>query len=133
VDEDKPELSQIFLVKDSLDDGNLFVGEIYNLHFKADLIALSACQTGLGKITKGEGMVGLSRALLYGGSRNLMVSLWNVADQSTAQMMTDFYRIVLQTPAEVTFTQALREAKLKTLSSAYASPYYWAAFVLIGK
>jgi CHAT domain-containing protein/Tfp pilus assembly protein PilF len=133
VDERSPELSRIFLQTNSdSEDGNLFTGEIYNLELNADLVTLSACQTGLGKISKGEGVIGLSRALVYAGAKNIIVSFWSVADESTAQLMTDFYRQMLQHP-DGNFSQHLRNAKLSLIKSdQYNSPYYWAPFVLIG-
>lgn len=133
VDESNPELSRLFLQSDGkTEDGSLFAGEIYNLHLNADLVTLSACQTGLGKIQKGEGVVGLSRALVYAGSRNVIVSFWNVADESTAILMKDFYRNILQSPGSH-YNAALHEAKLNMLrSGSYSAPFYWAPFVLIG-
>lgn len=132
VDELNPELSRIFLQTTSTEDGNLFSGEIYNLDFKADLITLSACQTGLGKISKGEGVIGLSRALVYAGASNLIVSFWSVADQSTASMMADFYSQLLSNP-KAGFSKHLRTAKLNLMEqSEYAAPFYWAPFILIG-
>lgn len=133
VDEDNPELSRIFLQNDSeAEDGNLYSGEIYNLHLNANLVTLSACQTGLGKISKGEGVIGLSRALVYAGAKNLIVSFWSVADESTAEFMTRFYQILLQNQGR-TFTTGLREAKLEMIGQdTYAAPYYWAPFILIG-
>jgi CHAT domain-containing protein/uncharacterized protein HemY len=133
VDESSPELSRIYLQNDSkTEDGNLFAGEIYNLEFNANLVSLSACQTGLGKISKGEGVIGLSRALVYAGAKNIIVSFWSVADESTAQLMADFYRKMLDNPSE-TYSQSLRKAKLNLLTiEKYKSPYYWAPFVLIG-
>ncbi len=133
VDEDNPDLSRIFLQNDSeAEDGNLFSGEIYNLHLNANLVTLSACQTGLGKISKGEGVIGLSRALVYAGAKNLVVSFWSVADESTSQLMTTFYQHLITTK-ETTFAEALRGAKLKMIrQQKYASPFYWAPFVLIG-
>jgi CHAT domain-containing protein len=132
VDESNPELSRIFLQRNSgAEDGHLFSGEIYNLRVDANLVTLSACQTGLGKISKGEGVIGLSRALAYSGAKNIIVSYWSVADQSTATLMTDFYSTWLHNKAS--YTQALRAAKLTMLrSEAYSAPYYWAPFVLIG-
>ena len=133
VDESNPELSRIFLQSDGeSEDGNLFAGEIYNLRLNADLVTLSACQTGLGKIQKGEGVIGLSRALVYAGSKHVIVSFWNVADASTAILMKDFYEAILQ-PAQSNHSVALQEAKLKMLESeSYSAPFYWAPFVLIG-
>lgn len=132
VDENSPELSRIFLQTETeAEDGNLFAGEIYNLELNADLVALSACQTGLGKISKGEGVIGLSRALVYAGAKNIIVSFWSVADESTAQLMTDFYKQLLENPS-ANYSRDLRKAKLNLLSGDYAAPYYWAPFILIG-
>lgn len=132
VDEEAPELSRIFLQSTSSEDGNVFSGEIFNLKLNADLTVLSACQTGLGKYSKGEGVIGLSRALVYAGSNNIMVSYWSVADESTSQLMTDFYKILLQQPVP-DFREALRLAKVKMIQNRkYSDPYYWAPFVLIG-
>jgi len=133
VDEENPELSRIFLQNDSeAEDGNLYSGEIYNLHLNANLVTLSACQTGLGKISKGEGVIGLSRALVYAGAKNIIVSFWSVADESTAELMTDFYKSLLQNTTP-TFTTGLRDAKLELIEKGkYAAPYFWAPFILIG-
>ena len=133
VDETSPELSRIFLQSSSdAEDGNLFTGEIYNLELNANLVTLSACETGLGKISKGEGVIGLSRALVYAGAKNIVVSFWSVADESTAQLMTDFYRQMLEN-TDATYSENLRQAKLNLIKSKkYQSPYYWAPFVLIG-
>jgi CHAT domain-containing protein len=132
VNETHPELSCIYLQPgDAGDDGNLFSGEIFNLKLNADLVTLSACQTGLGKISKGEGVIGLSRALIYAGARNLIVSFWSVADESTAALMTDFYGRLLDSGGS-NYAESLRQAKLSLMKGPYAAPYYWAPFVLIG-
>jgi tetratricopeptide (TPR) repeat protein len=133
VDEQNPELSRIHLATNSgTEDGNLYAGEIYNLQLDAQLVTLSACQTGLGKISKGEGVIGLSRALVYAGARNCMVSFWKVADQSTAMLMKDYYRILLESPS-ANYSATLRQAKINLLQrDEYASPFYWAPFILIG-
>jgi len=132
VNESKPELSRIFLAPSAGEDGSLYAGEIYNLKINADLVTLSACETGLGKIAKGEGIVGLSRALQYAGANNLIVSLWQVADQSTAQLMIKFYDQHLHNDYRG-YNRALREAKLHLLAGEnYQHPYYWAPFILVG-
>ncbi|MEO7990935.1 MAG: CHAT domain-containing protein [Chryseolinea sp.] len=133
VDEKNAELSRIFLQTTSNgEDGNLFAGEIYNLSLQADLVTLSACQTGLGKISKGEGVIGLSRALVYAGAKNIIVSFWSVADESTSELMQDFYTNMLNTSAH-DYSENLRQAKIKLIKEAkYAAPYYWAPFILIG-
>ncbi len=133
IHESNPDLSQIYLASDSLssEDGSLYAGEIYNLQLDADLVTLSACETGLGQVSKGEGIVGLSRAWLYAGAKNLVVSLWNVGDQSTSDFMLYFYENILE--QEQDFSQALQRAKLTLIRhSQYSAPYHWAAFVLIG-
>jgi CHAT domain-containing protein len=133
VDEANPESSKIFLSTTPTDDGNLYAGEIYNLTLNANLAVLSACQTGLGKISKGEGVIGLSRALVYAGAKNIIVSFWSVADDSTSELMKDFYTFLL-TSKSTSFSRPLQQTKLKmTKSEKYSSPFYWAPFVLIGK
>jgi CHAT domain-containing protein len=133
VDEMEPELSRIFLNSGIKDDGNLFAGEIYNLELKAQLAVLSACQTGLGKLSKGEGVIGLSRALTYAGAKNIIVSFWSVADESTAELMTAFYKNLIQAK-DKNFSMALRQAKLQLINNQkFSAPYYWAPFVLIGR
>lgn len=132
VNESKPELSRIFLAPGASEDGSLYSGEIYNLKINADLVTLSACETGLGKIAKGEGVIGLSRALQYAGAKNLIVSLWQVADKSTSDLMIKFYDQHLHNDYSG-YHAALRQAKLYLLNSKeYASPFYWAPFILIG-
>ena len=93
VNESIPELSGLMLAQDETvqEDGMLHLGEIYNLQLNADLVTLSACETGLGKMAYGEGLIGLARGFLYAGAQNLLVSLWEVNDLSTARLMTDFY------------------------------------------
>ena len=135
VNEESPQLSQIFLAPDSGEgeDGSLYSGEIYNLNIQADLVTLSACQTGLGKIAKGEGIIGLSRALTYAGANNLIVSLWSVSDESTSDLMVNFYQKLLTDPEVKSYSQAIRLAKLNLIiNTDYPLPYYRAPFVLIG-
>ena len=105
----------------------------YNLEFDADLVVLSACETGLGKISKSEGIIGLSRALLYAGADNIIVSLWKVSDESTTKLMVDFYSNLLEN--EIDKAKALHDAKLKMIEQGgtFAHPFFWSPFVLIGK
>ncbi|MBC8111121.1 MAG: CHAT domain-containing protein, partial [Verrucomicrobia bacterium] len=135
VNAESPELSQIYFSSDSLkkEDGSLFAGEIYNLQVSAALVANSACQTGLGKVAKGEGLIGLSRAWLYAGASNLLVSLWSASDVATEILMGDFYSLSLENK-KVGFSKALQSSKLKMLADKdFNKPVYWAAFILIGK
>lgn len=116
--------------KDPVEDGLLQVYEIFNLKLNADLVVLSACETGLGKEVKGEGLIGLTRAFLYAGTPLVVVSLWKVEDRSTAELMTQFYRHLKD--GQRSKADALRQAQLE-LIRAGAHPYFWAPFVLVGQ
>jgi CHAT domain-containing protein len=136
IDSERPGLSAIVLSlvdeKGSPQDGFLRANEIYNLNLPAELVVLSACETGLGKEIKGEGLVGLTQGFMYAGARRVVVSLWNVNDKATAELMARFYRGMLKenkTPAA-----ALRTAQMEmSRQKQWQSPYYWAAFVLQGE
>ena len=120
--------SLAFSTKDN-QDGYLTAEEILDLDLAADLVVLSACNTGRGKIT-GDGVVGLSRSFLLAGAQSTMVSLWYVPDISTSALMTEFYQQLQQDG--VTQPQALRKAMLNTMQT-YPSPREWAAFMLVGQ
>jgi CHAT domain-containing protein len=109
-------------------DGFLTASEVLRLKLNADLVVLSACDTGRGKIS-GDGVVGLSRSFIAAGASSVVVSLWAVPDAPTAALMTEFYRI-LQTTGDR--AQALRQAMLTTRTQ-YPNPRDWAAFTLIGE
>lgn len=109
-------------------DGFLTAEEILNLNLAAELVVLSACNTGRGTIT-GDGVVGLSRSFLLAGAENAMVSLWYVPDFSTSVLMTSFYRQLQENRHK---PQALRQAMLSTMEE-YPSPHDWAAFILVGQ
>jgi CHAT domain-containing protein/Tfp pilus assembly protein PilF len=112
-----------------INDGFLTANEIFDLKLNAHLAVLSACSTGKGDIT-GDGVIGLSRSLIAAGVPSIVVSLWDVDDQSTSFLMQEFYRN-LQTTDKA---QALRQAMLTTMRQKnYQSPYHWAAFTLIGE
>ncbi|MGB2868658.1 MAG: CHAT domain-containing tetratricopeptide repeat protein [Bacteroidota bacterium] len=134
IQEDSPKLSALVFAmpeKGSWDDGVLYAGEVYNLKLNADLVVLSACESGLGKVAKGEGILGLTRGFLYAGAKNLLVSLWQVADKSTADLMVEFYRNVLKGQS---LPSALRNAKLTMIKEKkFAHPVEWSPFVLMGK
>jgi CHAT domain-containing protein len=113
-------------------DGFLRTHDIYNLKLPAELVVLSACETGLGKEVKGEGIEGLTRAFMYAGARRVVVSLWNVNDKATAALMQRLYTGILRsgkTPAA-----ALRAAQIEMLRTRqWQSPYFWAPFVMQGE
>ena len=94
---DSPLTSALLLAKDSTNDGTLTVGELYSMRLNADLVTLSACETGLGKIANGDDVVGLTRGFLYAGSRSIVASLWKVDDEATAYLMTRFYSALKST------------------------------------
>jgi CHAT domain-containing protein len=135
VNEESPELSGLLLAQDTSDydeDNVLYMGELYSLQLNADLVTLSACETGLGKIIEGEGVVGLTRSLTYAGARNILVSLWKVNDGSTAELMVDFYTSLLRND-QTKISSALRDAKLAMIKGdQFSDPYYWSPFVLQG-
>ncbi|ACC84970.1 CHAT domain-containing protein [Nostoc punctiforme] len=110
------------------DDGFLTSGEILDMKLNAELIVLSACNTGGGNIT-GDGVIGLSRSLITAGVPSVIVSLWDVNDNSTAFLMSEFYDHFQQNPDKAV---ALRKAMLTT-KKRYTNPLYWAAFTLIGE
>ena len=134
VDEESPARSGVILSlqNNEKEDGILQMTEIMRLKLNADLVTLSACRTGLGKIVGGEGVLGLTRAFLYAGSRSVVASLWNVNDTATAELMKAFYANLKRGQSK---DEALRQAKLSLLHSkqtAWRHPYYWAPFVLVG-
>jgi CHAT domain-containing protein len=112
-------------------DGALQAWEIYSqLKLKAELVVLSACETGRGQEVKGEGLVGLTRALQYAGARSIVASQWKVADQSTATLMVALHRALRQGLSK---DEALRQAMaLVRKNPATSHPYYWAPFILVG-
>jgi len=133
VNEKDPGLSGLYFypVKDNHHDNILYMGEIYHLKLNARLVVLSACETGLGKVASGEGILGFSRAFLLAGARNLLLSLWQVNDVSTTRLMTSFYKSYLEN--SLSLAESLRDAKLELIRIPGTShPYFWAPFVLTG-
>ena len=113
-------------------DGFLRTDEVFNLKLGAPLVMLSACETGLGREKRGEGVMGLTRAFMYAGAPTVGVSLWSVADKSTADLMTDFYKNLLG-PQPAQPTAAMRAARLSMIAGKkYSAPFYWAPFILVG-
>ncbi|MDX1502153.1 MAG: CHAT domain-containing tetratricopeptide repeat protein [Thermoanaerobaculia bacterium] len=132
VDARRPAYSAILMSPESEpgEDGLLQTHEVFRLAVPAELVVLSACETGLGRQVRGEGLVGLSRAFIYAGARAVTVSLWPVADRSTTELMLAFYREIED---GARMTEALRRAKLRLAGSPrFAHPYYWAPFVMMG-
>jgi CHAT domain-containing protein len=122
---------------DSSEDGLLEAREIMNMNLEADLAVLSACQTARGRISTGEGVIGMSWALFVAGCPTTVVSQWSVESDSTTKLMIDFHRALLSLNRDSVrvrgSAQALREAALKMLKSpGYRHPFYWAGFIVVG-
>jgi CHAT domain-containing protein len=131
-----PELSGIALSmfdeRGNPQDGFLRAHEVFNLKLSAELVVLSACQTGLGKEVKGEGLVSLTRGFMYAGAPRVVVSLWSVNDLATAELMGRFYRGMLNDKLRP--AAALRAAQVSLMKEkGWQSPFYWAAFTLQGE
>ncbi|MDZ7333466.1 MAG: CHAT domain-containing protein [candidate division KSB1 bacterium] len=135
INEERPQLSGIVFSQpqDSVfsDDGILYAGEAYNLNLQADLLVLSSCESGLGKLVPGEGMMALTRGFFYSGASNIIVSLWKVSDKYTSQLMIDFYTNILNGKD---YAAAIRETKINLIKNpATALPKIWGGFVLVGR
>ncbi len=134
IDERFPSRSGILLTldRDPTEDGFLDTEEIAGLEMHCELVVLSACQTGRGRLTGGEGVVGLARAFLYAGARSVVVSLWSVSDISAASLMRRFYQ---QLAAKRGPVASLRQAKMEMIRSDKAErhPYYWSPFLIVGQ
>ncbi|MGH1388055.1 CHAT domain-containing protein [Kordia sp.] len=119
-----------FSKNDPLQKNKLYVRELYNLDLDADMVVLSACETGIGELKKGEGVISLARAFTYAGARSTITSLWNVNDAQTTKLMTLFYTNLKEGMPK---DEALRTAKLTYIESEnLTSPYFWAAFTPTG-
>lgn len=123
----QPMYSYLLFAPTEADDGQLAVHEVFGLDLNAQLVTLSACQTGLGEISRGDELIGMSRAFLYAGTPAVVVSLWSVADEPTALLMTRFYQFMKQNNLQHALTLAQRDV-LKQ----YNNPFFWAPFQLIG-
>jgi CHAT domain-containing protein len=134
LDAQRPQFTGVVLslVGNKSNDGFLRTDEIFNLRMNPSLVMLSACETGLGKEKRGEGVIGLTRAFMYAGAPTVGVTLWSVADKSTADLMTDFYKRFLGSGTSA--PGAMRNAQLSMISAKkYSAPFYWAPFVLVGE
>lgn len=133
VNTSRPEYSGIYFADpcNKEGDGIWHNSEIYSSELGADLVTLSACETGVGQIANGEGIIGIPRSLFYAGSKNVLVSLWKVSDASTSELMNSFYKKIRSN--KMTMSEALAKAKKKLLKKEkFSAPYYWASFILIG-
>jgi len=132
IDDKNPGRSSIILAlnQNSEEDGFLQMREIFNLKMNADLVTLSACETGLGQLIHGEGIVGLNRAFFFAGANAVLMSLWAVHDEASSLLMERFYFHLRKGRS---ISDALRSAKIEMISSKYLShPFYWAGFIVTG-
>ena len=125
--ENAPLISRILLSADGKNDGSLTMAELFSLKWRADLVSLSACETGLSKQKSGDELIGLQRGLLFAGARSMISSLWPVDDEATGYLMTSFYRNLLTMQKNL----ALQKAQVDTMKT-FPHPYFWAAFNLSG-
>ena len=121
--------SRLLLAKSGKEDGSLTVNELYGVRLDADLVTMSACETGLGKVLNGDDLVGLTRGFLYAGSSNVVASLWQVDDLATSELMKRFYTNMKN---GVPKRDALRQAQLETRKE-FPHPFFWAAFFITGQ
>lgn len=126
--EEDPMSSALLLAPEGGGDGKLKVGEIFSLNLKAAMVVLSACETGLGKLSNGDELVGLTRAFIYAGTPSIVTTLWKVNDRASYELMREFYQH-LKTAKK---SEALRQAQLKTMKE-FPEPFYWAAYQLTGE
>jgi CHAT domain-containing protein/Tfp pilus assembly protein PilF len=126
--EDDPLSSALLLAPEGGGDGRLRVEEIFSLNLNADMVVLSACETGLGKISNGDEIIGLTRAFIYAGTPSIVTTLWKVNDRSSYELMREFYSHL----KSLKKSEALRQAQLKTMKD-FPEPFYWAAYQLTGE
>lgn len=134
VDDRSPDFSKLLFntEEDSVNDGNLHSYEILGMDLRAKLVTLSACNTGFGKIQKGEGVMSLSRAFAYAGVPSTVVSLWPASDKSTPELMKYFYQNLKEGQTKDVALNNARKKYLATAKGKASHPFYWGGFVLIG-
>lgn len=119
-------------VSDTIEDNKLYAYEIYNMKLNAQMAVLSSCSSGFGKMHKGEGMMSLARGFMYAGCPSIVMTLWQVADQSSSELMRSFYKYLKKGKSK---QEAMRLAKIKYLETAddiTSNPYFWSGFVVVG-
>jgi CHAT domain-containing protein len=133
INDEKPLFSRlVFTRAGDLEDSDITANELYSMKLNAEIVVLSACETGLGKLQRGEGMMSLSRAFMYAGVPSAVISMWKVPDQTTSILMTKFY---LELKNGKQKDEALRNAKLQLIKEhpEMSHPYFWAGFIINGK
>ncbi len=126
-DPERPLASRIMLYPSETDDGQLMTDELFSCRWRASLVTLSACQTGVSKYSSGDELIGLQRGVFFAGTQSLLASSWKVDDKSTSYLMTRFYKHL----AKHTKDMALQKAQKDTIRR-YSQPFHWASFQLVG-
>lgn len=133
-DKMNPKLSGLLFTQDegyADEDGILYSEETFNLELNAELIVLSSCESGIGKLVRGEGMIALNRGFFYSGARQIIFSLWKIEDKATCRLMIELYKNILM---DIPISQALKIAKLSLIKNRFtAFPKYWSGFILVGR
>ncbi|MBK9462318.1 MAG: CHAT domain-containing protein [Sphingobacteriales bacterium] len=126
----KPDQTGIIFSPNETDGNGIFyMGDVYNLQLQADLVVLSCCETGLGKISKGEGTMALNRGFLYSGAKNVVYTLFKVYDKQSCELTTELFKqLIAQQPS----IEALHQAKLNLIARGLM-PNKWAGYVLVGQ
>ncbi len=135
IEDERPLYSRLIFAEeeDSLNDGKLHAYEVYNMELNANLAVLSACNTGVGKLEQGEGLMSLSRAFFSAGVKSILMSMWSVSDRSTADLMTHFYQQLAEGKSKSKALQASKLHYLELSKDPWKNhPYFWAGFVLKG-
>jgi CHAT domain-containing protein len=131
VDAIEPARSSVALASGNGEDGLFHTLEIVSTPIRSDLVVMSACESARGRVSRGEGVVGLSRAFLGAGAESVVASLWSVSDESTAELMRVFYERMFGKKESA--SRALRDARLALLESPkFSHPFYWSPFVVTG-
>jgi CHAT domain-containing protein/Tfp pilus assembly protein PilF len=116
-------------IKDSIENELLYVRELYNISLNADMVVLSACETGIGQMQRGEGVVSLARAFAFAGAKSIVTTLWSVTDEKSKILMIDFYKNLVRGRSK---DEALWNAKKRFIKKVNGDPFYWSGFIGIG-
>jgi CHAT domain-containing protein len=132
---DLPGIQEPVLVLTLLDqpkdqDGFLRLSEVMGLKINADIVALTACQTGLGRHISGEGTMGMGRAFQYAGAKSVLMSLWSVSETSSVKLVESFFKHLKEGKSKL---EALRLARKEIRDAGYDHPFFWAPFILVGE
>jgi CHAT domain-containing protein len=112
------------------EDGFLRLSEVMDLKLNADMVALTACQTGLGKIVSGEGTMGMGRAFQHAGAKSVLMSLWTVSENTSVKLVETFFKHLKEGKTRL---EALRLARQEVRRDGYDHPFFWAPFILVGE